>query len=1033
VGRVRTIRILACVLLLASNLCAQRYVFHPYRQADGLQNLSVKAMAVDRAGFLWVGTENGVYRFLGSGFEKYAVEQGIAERDIQDVFADLHGGIWVGTYENLYRWDGQRFAPAGKDPIHIWGSKRMAAEDVRHLLVVDKNRLYRLGLDAQGKMQSYAPVFSQALMGSIPIIGHLSSVTVVSGSSLGRSGDRPADRSGRVQVWMGCGKLLCSWSDPRSNSLETRKDSVTEWGADEGVSKDIWSTVLIDRQGTLWAVGQHHVITLAPGARRFVDRNFPDDDPTSVYRQSGVAQDKAGRILVATEEGVARWEDSHWRTIGPETSLRTSHITDMAFDAAGDLWLGSIGHGLIDWVGYGNWEGWTDQNGLPSASIWSVKQFDADDVMTGTEKGPAWVDLASGSAHPILAGKQWKFGQVSTIGRDPDGSIWAGTFSGAILRIDAGKDKAGKDELGFGTVERTAQLPSLIYAALQDRQGRLLFLTAGGVYSREANAPRSTPRLVPEVDKLLGESTHADVGAGCVESDGSAWVLANNRMLRERDGAWTMPPIDGFSQFPKGAALVAVSCAADGTFWVTGQQAGTWRLTWNNPHTRLSAWRLQLPSEMAAYSSLAILVDRRGWVWQGTDAGLLVWNGREWRHLTQESGLIWNDINQGVLYESGDGTIFAGSSGGLARLLHPERVFEQIPVGVSITDVRRGDKVYPITDGVTLPWASQPLSLRISSSAMRNRSELEFMYRMEGLQQDWVRAPGGVAVFSALPPGSYTFRGVARNSSMDALSPAVSMKVVVLPPWWRSGWMFAVYGVLLLLLVIFADWLRARNLRRISRQLQRLVSARTSELEQSREQLRIQATYDSLTGLLNRAAILRVLTTEIERARREGKNLIVALADLDYFKEVNDTYGHLAGDEALRLFAATMKSAIRPYDHVGRYGGEEFLLVLPDVPEDLDERRLSELHARITNLCVEEASNFVVNCSLGAAILHAPFDLPDPQPILAAADQALYDAKASGRNRVVWRQFGDTEKNPAPAHSKVQEAGSIRSSHRHEI
>jgi diguanylate cyclase (GGDEF)-like protein len=1025
VGRMRTIRILVCVLLLASKLSAQRYVFHPYRQADGLQNLSVKAMALDRAGFLWVGTENGVYRFLGSGFEQYGVEQGISERDVEDVLADPNGGVWVGSYENLYRWNGQRFAPAGKDPIHIWGARRMVAEDGRNLLVVDKNQLYRLGLDAQGRMQSYTPAFSQALLRSIPVLGHLSSVNAVSGNS--------PDRSGRDQIWMGCGKLLCSWSDTRPDVPETNRNAVTQWGAGLGVPEDIWSTVLLDRQGTLWAVGQHHVIALAPGARRFVDRHFPDPDPTSVYRQSGVVEDKAGHILVATEEGIARWEDSHWRSIGPETSLRTSHITNMVFDTAGDLWLGSIGHGLIDWVGYGNWQGWTDQNGLPSASIWSVKQLDAGDVMTGTEKGPALIDLTNGSAQPFFPGKQWKFGQVSAMGRDRDGSVWAGTFSGAVVRIDLGKGKLGKDKLRSGAAEQTGQLPYLISSAIQDGHGRVLFSTAYGVYMREANAPRSTPRFVPEVDKLLGEPTHAEVGAGCVQSDGSAWILAHNHVLREKDGEWTMPPIDGFSQFPKGAELAAVSCGADGSFWVTGQQAGTWRLTWTNQHTRLSAWRLQVPTELANYASLAILVDRRGWIWLGTDAGLLVWNGREWRHLTQESGLIWNDINQGVLYESGDGTIFAGSSGGLARMVHPERVFEQIPLGVSITDVRRGDKVYPIADGITLPWASQPLSLRISSPAMGNRSELEFAYRMEGLQQDWIGAPGGVAVFSALPPGSYTFWGLARNSSMDAFSPALSMKIVVLPPWWRSGWMFAVYGVLLLLLVIFADWLRARNLRRISRQLQRLVLARTSELEQSREQLRIQATHDSLTGLLNRAAILRALSVEIERSRREGRNLIVALADLDYFKAVNDTYGHLAGDEALRLFAAAMKNAIRPYDYIGRYGGEEFLLVLPDVPEDFDERRLNELHAHITNLHVEEeASSFVVSCSLGAAILHAPADLVDTQPILAAADQALYDAKAAGRNRVVWRRFETAETDPPPTPSNGHEAGSIRDSLRYE-
>src|SRR6202142_4463027 len=101
------------------------------------------------------------------------------------------------------------------------------------------------------------------------------------------------------------------------------------------------------------------------------------------------------------------------------------------------------------------------------------------------------------------------------------------------------------------------------------------------------------------------------------------------------------------------------------------------------------------------------------------------------------------------------------------------------------------------------------------------------------------------------------------------------------------------------------------------------------ELVAARESMREAATHDSLTGLLNRAEIFGLLERELERSRRERKPLSVILADIDHFKEVNDTGGHLFGDEALREIARRMQSRVRPYDGVGRYGGEEFLLGLP--------------------------------------------------------------------------------------------------------
>ena len=258
-GRPKGIRSLACLLLLPVSIQAQQYVLRAYQQAEGLENLSVRALATDRSGFLWVGTENGVYRFLGSGFESYGVPQGIAEREIENVFADPNGGIWVGTYQNLYRWDRQRFHPAGRQPIHIWGTHRIAAEDARHLLVVDGNRLYQLEEDAAGAMLSYTQVFSNQELASHPSLAHLSSVTV--------AGSQPDGQT----VWLGCRKGLCSYAGGHSGA-------VTEWGVDKGVPEELWLSAVVDHMGTLWAVGQHHVIALPAGASRFVDRKFPDSE-----------------------------------------------------------------------------------------------------------------------------------------------------------------------------------------------------------------------------------------------------------------------------------------------------------------------------------------------------------------------------------------------------------------------------------------------------------------------------------------------------------------------------------------------------------------------------------------------------------------------------------------------------------------------------------------------------------------------------------------------------------------------------------
>ncbi len=172
------------------------------------------------------------------------------------------------------------------------------------------------------------------------------------------------------------------------------------------------------------------------------------------------------------------------------------------------------------------------------------------------------------------------------------------------------------------------------------------------------------------------------------------------------------------------------------------------------------------------------------------------------------------------------------------------------------------------------------------------------------------------------------------------------------------------------------------------------------ELVAARESMREAATRDSLTGLLNHAEIFGMLERELERARRERRSLSVILADIDHFKRVNDSLGHLYGDEALREVARRLQSKLRAYDGVGRYGGEEFLLVLPacDLPgamQRANDLRLAIADAPVVSGGVEKA----ITISMGIAVSEC-IGVKEVETLVSRADAALYTAKNNGRNRV---------------------------------
>ncbi len=172
------------------------------------------------------------------------------------------------------------------------------------------------------------------------------------------------------------------------------------------------------------------------------------------------------------------------------------------------------------------------------------------------------------------------------------------------------------------------------------------------------------------------------------------------------------------------------------------------------------------------------------------------------------------------------------------------------------------------------------------------------------------------------------------------------------------------------------------------------------QLINAREALRDQATHDGLTGLWNRSAILDILGSELGRARRQGVSLAISMADLDSFKLINDTHGHPMGDEVLRNVSKVMRESVRRYDSVGRYGGEEFLVVLPGCDRANAVAHAERMRAAVGRLAVgTPKGNIQPTMSFGVAVSDNLDDL-DVFALIQAADAALYRAKQGGRNQV---------------------------------
>lgn len=406
-----------------------------------------------------------------------------------------------------------------------------------------------------------------------------------------------------------------------------------------------------------------------------------------------------------------------------------------------------------------------------------------------------------------------------------------------------------------------------------------------------------------------------------------------------------------------------------------------------------------------------------GTIWLSTDNGLarIAADTLAVRKLGAADGMHIPTYWVGSRAQAANGDILFGGLTGIT-VVRPARLFQRHDIApLAVTGIVLGGRKLP--EAPFNPGATAPAILTLAPGDRERGFSLEYnvldfavagrqrhSYRLAGFDRNWIDTDNASRPISYtnLAPGDYTLE--LRESDPDGGAPLrLDVPVRVLPAWHQQDWVRAL--AVLAVLACVAGLVQARTalLRRNKRELEAMVAERTAELRATQGHLETMAYSDPLTGLPNR----RMFTDEIRRmaaqAQRDGVPFTLLLIDLDHFKEINDTFGHDAGDALLVEAADRLRHAVRQGDRVARLGGDEFAVLLAPCGDttvgDMICQRIADDMARPI---MHHEIAMRVSASIGGANFSSQ---ADADTLYKVADLALYQAKAAGRN--TWRLGGE--------------------------
>ncbi len=937
----------------------RHYVFDHWGIEEGLPQLSVLSITQDATGYLWLTTQNGVARFDGVRFRVFNVENTPALR-ANVIDRVLHGSdhsLWFGSARGLTRhrdgiWTAIELIP-GRDVAVA----ALSDEGDGRILVGTDQGLFRV---EDGKAQLVGD-------GSLNIL------------ALARVGDT---------IYLGTHGAV----------HEMRGDRVRLHIHPDGGDAPAVSALLAAPDGLY--VGTRR------GLQRLVDGRWDPPEMAQLLRHHRIEalhRDNDGNLWIGTTEGLYRQSPRGDLEHCLAANLPASAWIGALFeDREHNLWIGSLTHSLTR-----SWNGWVSridaEAGLSDAFVWSVLSDENGTLWIGTNSGVERAD-ADGRAQRVTSTRELPDSSVYNLYRTRAGSLLLGTRAG-MARWDG--RRLTRDPLweAFATAS--------VHAVIEEPAGHLWIATSQGLYRQEGGAVRhvgSTEGLGNLRVRALAQSNLGELWVG---SERGVYRRVDARFRRlDQPPQLTSALVTAMLPWHESGMLIATLDA--GLF--VGAPGNIKQIT-----TR----------EGLPFVGAFALANEGGWVYVSGPEGVYRLAPSDIDRFQLEGGRANGDM----IIQTGTG--FPGAlrarccnGGAQARIAHNKGAL-WLPTleGVLRIDsgrIRRSTLAPTAVaeslehQGVTYEGAgpfqldgrSGDLSIQFSGLALQDPAGVRFRYRLIGYDERWRSAGSRRTVYyTNLPPGRYRFEAVATSSAGLESPQAAVLRFRLVPPFYLAPWFKLLVAGAAVALAALVWLIYRRRLRAREHALELLVQQRTAELDRANERLRAanralveESHTDALTGLRNRRFLVQHLADWRREQEQDGqRRLAFILIDLDHFKRVNDLHGHLAGDEVLRQIASLLIDIVGSRGIALRWGGEEFLLVMPsesivDAAEFCERLRQ---HVASKPLLHSGGRSIRLTASIGLAWFPALADGSDGDDwnlALELADAGLYRIKTGGRN-----------------------------------
>ena len=953
--------------------------FHTFDMESGITHVTVSDIAEDKYGFLWLASQSGIDKFDGYTFRNFGMwgedkSTGLQTLTALQLEASLDGQhIWVGTFSGLSRInvDTERFvhyplpvaSPFDKQVIN-----RLKTTHDGRLWIISERNLYRYNHKADSiELVSYLPDTTSTLT-DIELIGNTLYVTSTSGlykydsfkSSLELVAHKGVNftrlvAAERSRFWLGTSSYGICLFNPNSDPEVITKQCTSEV---QGLSDNSVTDILLQRNGDLW-IATERGLNLLKAHSPYTVLHFPISDKDSGdERVSSLYQTKSGLVVVGTK-------DDGFAISNPELSnFYTTEVGGGRIIGSMDrykenkVWLANEkGLWIYDTVNKTYQGPFTSNSAQKSDSIASDK---ITSIFYDSNNDSLWVTTRSGLAKLNSETNQLEIVALHgksgySINMDAQGDIWFGGYSDGVFVYRPSEGRVIK------------QWP--------------LSLTTRILFENDESAWLSTVTGLHLANKLTGELTSvSEYTDKITDSTVVTWVSRS-----KRGGYW-------------------VGTQADGLYFVTKK---------NDDLSSIKVTQIKPESRLSKVSIGAIVEDDEYGLWISTIVGItyLAPDLDTLYYYGGENGALSKGYYIGSVANTENNTILFGGAEGLTQFTPSDVANVKWSPRVHLTSVEtvtrdqsNGTSVQQrlsLGEKVELTHNNIALSIEFAATDYMNANELRYAYKLVDFENSWrfTDFKARVATYTNLEPGHYRFTVKAINQENVWSSDEAQLEIIVIPPWWDKPIWRSVLLLSILFTISSVIWLRISTLKRRSADLALKVEEKTRDLEAMIEKLTLLSTQDSLTGLKNRRYFTQRANAEWQEFKRHNRTFSLLIVDIDFFKNINDEYGHHVGDEVLVEVAKSLESNLRESDVIARWGGEEFLILLPSL-------NVQEAYwvAEKLRKCVAEQVIEAPPYSVKVTITCGVADIKDYGSIDAcihAVDKKLYEGKESGRNAVV--------------------------------